>query len=70
MKSADFNPPRSEGHVAIVVPGPMNAGGWAPAGYWGSTDPDTAVKGGNGDPISLSWRVSDKDSIGYASHDI
>jgi hypothetical protein len=70
LKSGDFTHPRAEGHVAIVVPGPMNPLGWAPAGYWGSTDPDVAEKGGSGSPISLCFRLEDKDKIVYASHNI
>jgi len=48
----------------------MNPGGWAPGGYWGSTDPDIAAQGGKGSPISLCWRASDKDHIVYASRSI
>lgn len=70
LKSADFTHPRSEGHVAVVVPGSMNPMGWAPAGYWGSTDDEVAEKGGNGSPISLCYRLEDKDKIVYAARDI
>lgn len=62
--------PGSEGHVAIVTPGPLNPLGWAPAGYWGSTDPEVAEKGGVGSPISLCFRLEDKDKIVYAAHEI
>lgn len=70
MKHDEFTTPRTEGHVAIVVPGNMNPGGWAPAGYWGSTDPVVAAKGGVGDPISLCFRAEDKAKITYACQTI
>ena len=46
VKSDAYDPPRTEGRLAIIMPGEMNLGGWAPAGYWGSTDPDIAKLGG------------------------
>jgi hypothetical protein len=70
LKSGDFTQPRAEGHVAVVTPGPLNPLGWAPSGYWGSTDPEVAEKGGAGSPISLCFRLEDKDRIVYAAHDI
>jgi len=70
MKAADFTSPRTEGHVAIVVAGPMNPGGWAPAGYWGSTDSGVANNGGAGNPISLCFRKEDAANIVYACRDI
>jgi len=70
MKSTEFSKqPTTEGHVAIVVAGPMNPGGWAPAGYWGSTSPDVAAKGGTGAPISWCFRQADSGSITYACKD-
>lgn len=66
MKSTEFDPPRSEGHVAIVVTGAMNPAGWAPAGYWGSMESSVAEKGGMGSPISLCFRASDQAKITYA----
>ena len=70
LKAGDFTSPHSEGHVAVVVAGAMNPSGWAPAGYWGSTDSNVAEKGGKGDPISLCYRAEDKDKIVYASREI
>ncbi|MET4233279.1 hypothetical protein ABIA85_006572 [Bradyrhizobium sp. LA6.10] len=67
IKSGDFTEPRHEGHVAVVVAGAMNPAGWAPAGYWGSTDSNVASKGGSGAPISQCFRAEDKDKIVYAS---
>jgi hypothetical protein len=70
IKSGDFTEPRDEGHVAIVVSGDLNPGGWAPAGYWGSTNPDVASKGGSGNPISQCFRLEDKGKIVYASRSL
>jgi hypothetical protein len=65
VKSDAYDPPRTEGRLAIVMPGEMNLGGWAPAGYWGSTDPDIAKLGGAGSPISLCFTAAVKDDIVY-----
>jgi len=67
LKSTDLTQPRTEGHVAIVVVGPINPMGWAPAGYWGSTDPEVAENGGDGSSISLCYPREDKDKIVYAA---
>lgn len=70
VPSDAYSPPRSEGHVAIVTAGPMNGAGWAPAGYWGSTDTTIAGKGGDGAPISNCFTAGVKDVIVYRAHDI
>ena len=57
LKSGDFSPPQIQGHVAVVVTGPMNPGGWAPAAYWGSTDPSIRDLGGSGMPVSRCFPV-------------
>jgi hypothetical protein len=70
IKAADFTHPRTEGHVAIVVAGSMIPGGWAPPGYWGSTSQTVAARGGDGSPLSWSFRAEDKDRIVYAACDV
>lgn len=70
LKSGDFSPPQTQGHVAVVVPGPLNPGGWAPAGYWGSTDPSVRDLGGSGLPISRCFTAGVRDKLVYASHDL
>jgi hypothetical protein len=70
VKSDAYSPPRTEGHVAVVTAGPMNPGGWAPAGYWGSTDPNIAALGGSGVPISNCFTAAVKDKIIYRCRDI
>ncbi len=69
VPSDAYSPPRSEGHVAIVTAGPMNGAGWAPAGYWGSTDSTIAGKGGSGMPISNCFTPDVKDFIVYRARD-
>jgi len=64
------SPPRTEGQVAVVTGGPMNAGGWAPAGYWGSSDPAVSALGGAGAPISGCFRAGLKDQIIYFCRDV
>ncbi len=68
--SAACSPPRMDGQLAVVTAGAMNAGGWAPAGYWGSTDPDIAALGGAGAPISVRFKAELKDHIIYRCRDI
>ena len=68
VPSTAYTPPRSEGHVAVVTPGAMNPAGWAPAGYWGSTEPKVAVLGGSGAPISNCFSAAVKDKIVYRAH--
>lgn len=70
VKAPDFTHPRNEGHVAVVVAGDMRSGTWAPPGYWGSTNPAVASRGGDGSPLSWSFRAEDKDRIIYAAHEI
>lgn len=70
VKSAVYDPPRTEGHVTIVTPGDMNPAGWAPAGYWGSTDPTIRDLGGSGLPISRCFTAAVKDRIVYACRDL
>ena len=70
VRSDAYDPPRTEGHLAIVTPGAMNPAGWAPAGYWGSTDPVIAGKGGSGAPISQCYTVAVKDLIVYRARNI
>ena len=65
VPSTAYDPPRREGHLAVVLLGAMNPGGWAPAGCWGSTDPKIAALGGSGAPISNCFSASVKDAIVY-----
>jgi hypothetical protein len=64
------SPPRTEGQLAIVTGGPMNTGGWAPSGYWGSSDPASAALGGSGAPVSDCFTAELKDRIIYRCRDI
>ncbi|MGO7359980.1 DUF2304 domain-containing protein [Rhizobium ruizarguesonis] len=70
VRSDAGSPPRTEGQLAVVTGGPMNAGGWAPSGYWGSSDPVIAALGGAGAPISGCFGPELKDRIIYLCRDI
>ncbi|WP_174826505.1 DUF2304 domain-containing protein [Rhizobium ruizarguesonis] len=70
VKSGAGSPPRMEGQLAVVVAGSLNTGGWAPAGYWGSSDLITARSGGSGAPVSDCFNAALKDQIIYRSCDI
>lgn len=70
LPSAAYDPPRHEGHLAVVVPGPMNPAGWAPAGFWGSSDPAVAAIGGSGSPISNCFSAGLKDKILYRAFSV
>ncbi|WP_063623717.1 DUF2304 domain-containing protein [Bradyrhizobium sp. WSM1743] len=70
VRSDAGSPPQMDGQLAIVTAGSMNAGGWAPSGYWGSTDPEIADLGGAAAPISDRFRAELKDKIIYRCRDI
>ena len=70
VRSNAGTPPKMEGQLAVVAGGPMNVGGWAPSGYWGSADPSVAALGGSGAPISACFGADLKDQINYYCRDI
>lgn len=61
LKSTDHSPPRSNGHVVVVVKGGL-AHNKYPTGYWGSLN-------GNGEKnktINYAWNTSDRDNVTYS----
>lgn len=70
VESTAYMPHRNEGHVVVVTPGAMNGAGWAPAGYWGSTDLAIRALGGDGSPISRCFIAAVKDKIVYRCREI
>src|SRR5690606_13438894 len=62
LKSTGHNPPRSNGHVVIVVSGPLSNGKY-PSGYWGTL----GGVGRKNTTINYSWRESDRDRVVYAA---
>lgn len=62
LKSSDHNPARNNGHVVIVVAGPL-ANGKYPTGYWGTL----GGVGRKNTTINYAWRESDRDNIKYAA---
>jgi hypothetical protein len=61
LKSVDHNPPRNNGHVVIVVSGPL-ANGKYPTGYWGTL----GGVGRKNSTINYAWRETDRDKVVYA----
>jgi hypothetical protein len=60
LKSVDHNPPRANGHVAVVVSGPF-ANGKYPTAYWGSLGGTP----GRDQTINYAWNASDRDNVKY-----
>lgn len=65
LKAADHNPPRANGHVAIVTSGPLASGKY-PTGYWGSLG-GTPYKNTT---LNYAWNKTDRDSIHYFFRDL
>lgn len=66
QKSGDHVPPANEGHVAVIIDGPL-AHDEYPSGYWGSTDSALRDKGGLGTTINWAWNADSRDTVTYAS---
>ena len=62
LKSANHNPPRNNGHVVIVVAGPL-ANDKYPSGYWGTL----GGVGRKNTTINYAWREADRDNLLYAA---
>jgi hypothetical protein len=65
LKSSEHTPPRNNGHVAIVVSGPL-ANGKYPTGYWGSSGGASAKN----QTLNYSWNPADRDHVHYAAHSV
>lgn len=65
LKSSEHTPPRNNGHVAIVVSGPL-ANGKYPTGYWGSSGGASAKN----QTLNYSWNAADRDNVHYAAHSV
>jgi hypothetical protein len=65
LKSSEHTPARSNGHVAVVVSGPL-ANGKYPTGYWGSS----GGASGKNQTLNYSWNPADRDNVHYAAHSI
>jgi hypothetical protein len=62
LKGSKHNPPRSNGHVAIVVTGPL-AHNRYPSAYWGSL----GSRPGENETLNFSWNQADRDNVIYAA---
>ena len=65
LKGGDHKPARPNGHVAIVVAGPL-AHNKYPMGYWGSLGGTPGKK----QTLNYSWNSSDRDNVEYAARTI
>lgn len=64
LKSKDHDPARNNGHVAIVVKGPLDATHKKyPMGYWGSSGGAAQAN----KPLNLAWNPKDRDNVKYAT---
>lgn len=64
LRSADHNPPRNNGHVVVVVAGPLAQGKY-PTACWGSISnpPGPALE----KTVNFSWNAADRDNVEYFS---
>lgn len=65
LKGTDQNPPNANGHVVIVVSGPLAQAKY-PTAYWGQL-------GGSGEKnktVNFAWRQADRDKVIYAARSI
>jgi hypothetical protein len=64
LKAADHTPPRLNGHVAVVVSGPLDSThNKYPTGYWGSL----GGIGKKNTTLNYSWVAEDRDNVRYFS---
>lgn len=62
LKGADHTPPRTHGHVAVVVKGPLAQSKY-PTAYWGSLGGSP----GRNKTLNFSWSTADRDNVEYYS---
>ncbi|MET0752759.1 MAG: hypothetical protein ABWZ66_05280 [Pyrinomonadaceae bacterium] len=62
LKAAAHTPPRTNGHVAVVVAGPLDpTHNKYPTGYWGSL----GSIGKKNTTLNYSWNTADRDNVKY-----
>lgn len=62
LRAGAHTPPRLNGHVAVVVSGPLDSThNKYPTGYWGSLD----GIGKKNTTLNYSWVVADRDNVKY-----
>ena len=62
LKSADHNPPRTNGHVVVIVSGSLAYNKY-PTGYWGTL----GGIGKKNTTINYAWNTSDRDHVIYSA---
>ena len=65
LKGMNHQPPRTNGHVAVVVPGEL-AHGKYPKAFWGSL----GSVGEAGATLNYSWSPADRDRVVYAARSV
>lgn len=64
LKSKDHDPARNNGHVAIVVKGPLDTThNKYPTGYWGSSGGAAQAN----KTLNLAWNSKDRDKVKYSA---
>jgi hypothetical protein len=62
LKGAQHQPPRANGHVVVVVSGPLAQGKY-PSAYWGTL----GGTGAKNKTLNYAWNTADRDNVIYAS---
>lgn len=65
LKGADHQPPRTHGHVVIVVSGGL-AHGKYPTAYWGTL----GGVGAKNQTVNWAWKAVDRDQVQYAAQSV
>jgi len=67
LRSGEHSPARTEGHIAVVLTGPL-ANSKYPTAAWGGADPHNPPQANSS--INYAWNASDRDSVHYYARDI
>lgn len=65
LNGEDHQPPRSHGHVVIVITGPL-AHDKYPSAYWGTL----GATGRKNQTLNWAWNIRDRDHVTYAAIDL
>jgi hypothetical protein len=65
QKSTDHTPPQSNGHVAVIVSGPL-AHEKYPSGYWGQL----GAVGAKNQTLNYAWNSASRDGLTYAGREV
>lgn len=65
LKGSEQRPPYLNGHIVVVVDGPLDDNAYPPA-YWGQLGGTGAEDKG----IRRAWKAEDRDRVSYVEHDL